>query len=269
MLELFTTLSALARLIPNLTAGGIPTAAMPGDTDMMATSPAATPQTAVGSVVASDPRIDRTTFKLGASEYMRQETTKRQIVLHFTAGGSAAGAVNSWKNDGRTVATAYVVDLNGNIFETFDPRFWAFALGVKHSLSRPSEQGAIQIEIVGWGPLKRVGNDLCSWPKNWTNRFCGVDETWKYVKSPFRGIEYFSAFPDVQIEAIAALVRSLCRRFDIPTVVPPLDMRGVANVVRAHGHRGIVAHENYRQDKWDVGPAFPWVRFEQLIRRAS
>lgn len=264
MLPMIAAVSSLFRLLPSVIAGATAWVSKPGDTDMMAA--AAVSPASIDLPRPGDPRIDRSTFRLGTSEYMRQETTKTQLVLHFTAGSSARGAFESWRNDGRTVATAYIVDLNGTIFETFDPRYWSHALGVRHSLSRQAEQGAVQIEIVGWGPLRRVGNNLCSWPKGWTNRYCSVSDTPQYVQKRFRGEEYFSAFPMIQVDAVAALCRYLCRRFDIPADVPPIDFRGVANVPRAAGFRGIVAHENYRQDKWDVGPAFPWDRFQAAIR---
>lgn len=268
MIELFSAISALARLLPQFSAGAIPTAAMPGDTDGMAP---AVPVPATAPVPdpprrASDPIIDRTTLRLGPGQYLRQETPKRQIVLHFTAGGTARGAFDTWVADPRTVATAYIVGTDGLIYETFDPKYWAFALGVKGSAARPAEQAAIQIEIVGWGPLKLRGDMLCSWPADWSKRYCTLDETHRYVKQTFRGIHYFSSYPDAQIAAVTALVGYLCRRFQIPAVVAPPSMRGVANVAQAAAFRGIVAHENYRQDKWDVGPAFPWDRLQGAIR---
>lgn len=269
MLELFSVLGGLIRMFPSLAAGGVPTTAMPGDTDGMAHVEPSAPPLGVMPAPSYTPSIDRVSMRLGPGQYMQQETAKRQIVLHFTAGSTARGAFDSWVRDSRTVATAFIVDLNGTIYETFDPRYWAFALGVKGGLARPSEQAAIQIEIVGWGPLKRVGGALYSWPKNWGNRYCGVEETSKYVRKPFRGIDYFSDYPSVQFEAVAALCRYLCQRFEIPADIPPADFRGVCNVSRANLFRGVVAHENYRQDKWDVGPAWDWARFEQLIRRAS
>lgn len=269
MLGIVSAIGALLRMLPSVAAGAVPTVALPGDTDTMTAAPAPPPPAPPGPPRTYEPHIDRTTFKLGAGEYMRQVTAKRQIVLHFTAGGTAAGAVGSWKGDGRTVATAYVVDQFGTIFECFDPSYWAFALGVRHALSRQAEQGAIQIEIVGWGPLRlrTETSSLCSWPRNWTNRYCGIEETARYVKADYRGEHYFSAFPEVQLEAVAALCRYLCRRFEILPDIPPADFRGVANVPRAAGFRGIVAHENYRKDKWDVGPAWNWDKFGELVKR--
>lgn len=265
MFGLFSALSALMKLLPSVTAGGIPTVATPGDTDTMASSPPPPPQPTPTVVLRTEPTIDRTTLRLGTGQYMRQETAKKQIVLHFTAGGTARGAFDSWVQDARTVATAYIVGLDGQIYECFDPKYWAFALGVKGSAARPAEQAAIQIEIVGWGPLKLRGQDLCTWPANWTKRYCTLADTGKYVKKSFRGMDYFTTYPDAQFLAVVALVKYLCRRFQIPPDIPPPDFRGVANVSRAAGFRGIVAHENYRDSKWDTGPAFDWQRFDSLI----
>lgn len=251
----------ILRLLPTLSsAGAVVHAEPPGDTDLMEAKPVAEPH-----AVSRDISIDRTSMRLTPGQYIRQETAKSLIVLHFTAGGSARGAFNSWVADARTVATAYIVDVDGAIFETFDPKYWAYALGIKGAAGPPNERRAIQIEITGWGPLKKVGDYLCSWPRNWTNRYCRLDESSRYVKASFRGIDYYTAYPDAQLAAVCQLVKHLCETYSIPKDVPPLELRGKCDVARFSKWQGIAAHENYRTDKYDVGPAFPWSRLESAL----
>jgi N-acetyl-anhydromuramyl-L-alanine amidase AmpD len=264
---MFTWISSLAealRLVPSLAGGAVARVEGGGDTDQMAAAPAVdvAPTPVVTSTASSRPGpvMDRTTLRLAPGQYYREATKKSLIVLHFTAGSSARGAYQSWVTDSRVVATAYIVDLDGRIYETFDPRFWAYALGVRGAAGPANERRAIQIEIVGWGPLKLRGEYLCSWPKNWTQKYCHVRDTHKYVRAPYRGVEYFSTYPEPQVASVSALVGELCDRFQIPRDVCPPDLRGRADVARASRYTGILEHATFRSDKWDCGPAFPWDR---------
>ena len=47
------------------------------------------------------------------------------VVLHFTAGTTGRSALDTWRGDPARVATAYIVDTDGTIFEVFPPAFWA------------------------------------------------------------------------------------------------------------------------------------------------
>ena len=76
----------------------------------------------------------------------------------------------------------------------------------------------------------------------------------------FRGKSHFASFPDVQVDAVAALVRMLCAQFSIPPSLPPLSQRFTCDVNAFSTYTGVSSHANFRQDKWDIGPAFPWDR---------
>ena len=76
------------------------------------------------------PKIDRS-LRLSDDMYYRQETKKSLIVLHHTVGGTAQSTIKYWDTDPRHIATAYVVSRGGTVFEVFDPKYWAWHLGVK------------------------------------------------------------------------------------------------------------------------------------------
>jgi hypothetical protein len=57
----------------------------------------------------------------GGNPVLRRPASKDLLVLHFTAEASAEGAFSSWVADTSRVATAYIVDRDGTIYETFDP----------------------------------------------------------------------------------------------------------------------------------------------------
>jgi N-acetyl-anhydromuramyl-L-alanine amidase AmpD len=199
--------------------------------------------------------INTTRFALDQSQYFPQPQRKDLIVLHFTAGSTASGAHAWWTQDKGRVATAFLVDLDGAVYQTFHPAHWAYHLGMpKDNPGFANDKRSIGIEIVNVGPLRRSldGKQLNWWPNAYSTRFCGIEETGRYVESSFRGFEYFAAFPQVQSNAVASLVASLRARFRIPATLPA-DLAGYTP-----RHVGIASHQNFRADKSDIGPAWDW-----------
>jgi N-acetyl-anhydromuramyl-L-alanine amidase AmpD len=226
------------------------------------------PATADEPSAIDDLAIDRSTFALAAKEFFPDVTPKSLVVLHFTAGTSARSAFETWRNDPQHVATAYLVDSDGKIYEVFPPSRWAAHLGVKGT-NHLHDRRSIGIEIANVGPLVPAADDrgaLNWWPpksKNhpeFTTKFCSVDDRDRYVESAFRGKSHFASFPNVQVDAVASLVRHVCDRFAIPRVLPPLPQRFTCDVGAFASFKGVCTHANFRQDKWDIGPAFPWER---------
>ncbi len=70
------------------------------------------------------------TIRLENKDYIASETQKDLIVLHHTVGGTAKSTIEYWKTDPNRIATAYVIERNGEVFEVFDPKYWAFHLGL-------------------------------------------------------------------------------------------------------------------------------------------
>ena len=236
--------------IPELTTDGMDAVDLPVE-----------PPPAPGAVTAPLP-IDRNKFVLPPKEFFPEVVEKDLIVLHFTAGQSAQSAFNSWMNNPERVATAYIADPDGTVYELFDPSYWAFHLGVKGAAG-VHDKRSIGIEIVNVGPLKQSASDsnrLDWWPDNWKTPWCRLDEAGRYVRAPFRGIDYFASFPGAQVTAVARLTAYLCERFGVPKTIPPRTRRKECDTSYYAPRKGVVAHQNFRADKWDVGPAFDWER---------
>ena len=246
-------------LLPQINANSATTDAME-----LSAAPAPSPPPAGNTGLA----IDRTTLALAAKEFFAEVTRKDLVVLHFTAGRSARSAFDTWRNDPRHIATAYIVDVDGTIYEVFPPSFWASHLGVGGTKNL-HDRRSIGIEIVNVGPLQQSTDDpaiLNWWPpksqgaSEFTTRFCGLDESGRYVAADYRGKSHFASFPEVQVDAVGALVRAMCEQFAIPATLPSLDRRFDCDVSAFATYQGVCTHANFRLDKWDIGPAFPWDR---------
>lgn len=199
-----------------------------------------------------------------------ERVKKTQVVLHNTAGSTASGAVAHWNATNAKQAwrlgTAYVVDRDAaaTVYQVFDPECWAYALGIGNAAV---EQRAIQIEVVNWGPL-RLDQQGRYYPKDYPDRGLVVP-TNQVHRAVYRGEAFFQAYTTQQITTLATLVRQICATHGIPLQIPPLEKRGVFDPKWAASFAGIVDHTNYRQDgKWDVGPQFPWVIFQELLNQA-
>lgn len=200
--------------------------------------------------------INSTAFRLPDNQYIKEVTQKDLLVLHFTAGSTAKSAIDFWKSTADRVATAYVLDTDGTVYQVFDPRCYAFHLGLKGT--RAHDKRSVGIEIANVGPLKKVGDTLMWWPGNFKQRYCRLDETEKFVKSKFRGYEYWATYTPAQAEAIGPLVNHICSELGIPRELPPLDKREIFDTSFFGNWKGIASHQNFRSDKTDVGPAFNW-----------
>lgn len=211
--------------------------------------------------------VDRSR-RLPAAQFMPERQPKDLIVLHFTAGGTVAGAYQSWLSSQERVATAYLVDLDGRIFEVFDPAHWACHLGVAaaHNPGFRQDKRSIGIEIVNWGGLKLgAGGRLNSWPNQYRNPYCTLVETTRYVRKSFRGLDYFAAFPEPQQEAVCRLTRTLCDQFGIPKQLPEPSRRERLDWPYYENYRGVASHQNFHAEKTDIGPAFDWERLGRVL----
>lgn len=180
---------------------------------------------------------------LDKSQYYQAEYNKTHIFLHHTAGGSAASSVAHWASNAEHVATAYIIDRDGTIYETFDPEGWSYHLGVKGLTSL--EKASIGIEICSYGALQLRGGKYVTY----TGKEITKDKT---VSVGFRGQAVWEAYTPEQIAALSKLLPYLVDKFKIqkqfyyknfweysdPKQLPP----------------GIWSHSTVRKDKIDIFP---------------
>ncbi len=204
--------------------------------------------------------IDKTKHRLPAGKFFSENTPKNMIMLHFTAGSTASGAIASWKSQAIKIGTPYILDLDGTVYEVFDPKGWAYHLGVtgKMAQNHKHDKRSVAIEVVNFGPLKLKNGILYSWPNNYNNVFCNITDKDKYVKASYRGFDYFAAFPQVQKDALVELVKKISTDFNIPMTLPPTEKMDQFDLNFFDNWNGIASHQNFRPDKFDMGPAWDW-----------
>ena len=207
------------------------------------------------------PTIDKT-LRLDQEQYYATTHKKSLIVLHHTVGGSPKSTFKWWESDPRHIATAYIVSRGGIVYELFDPKHWAWHLGVK---DRGMEQRSIGIELASWGALteKTVDGVMCLYALDGKKRLGTVEEMkakCDYYARGFRGYKWIMKYPKAQIAAVNKLVRNLCEDFGIPMNLPLEAAEDHCDLQKWFDYKGVVHHAMLRDDKSDLHPGFPFDR---------
>ena len=202
------------------------------------------------------------------------------IVLHYTAGGTAMGAINHFvpSTFGKPSAH-YVIERNGKIYQVVDDADTAFHAGIGNNLIRDSvikpNPRSIGIEIVNWGSFANLGGVFYTYPdpenQNATSSrsspYYGTDVT--TVTPPWTphgtltAYSYWQTFTDAQYSSLRALINSLSVKYGItrvayspsPILYEP-NVNTLANFIGLLGHsvlNGIIGG-----GKWDPGPVLNW-----------
>jgi hypothetical protein len=196
---------------------------------------------------------------LPTSEYFAEPQVKSGIVLHHTVCDDADTTVRLWRTDQtadgkpRHVATAYVIDWDGTVFELFDPAHWAFSLG----LPWPSRQRVafekrfIGIEITSAGGLTEHEGRLYAYGLI-APEFERLPAAAFECTAPYRGFRWFDRYRPEQLQALGGLVDDLCDRFAIERVYPEQPFLYYGE--KLESFRGVIGHAMVREDKSDPTP---------------
>lgn len=193
------------------------------------------------------------------SFYLEQEIPKDQIVLHFTM-GYVKGDVATLTKTGKTLSVPFIIARNGKIINLWSSKYWSYHLG-PGAIGGNSNRSprTIGIEISNIGPLKKIGSNLVTTYSD-TDIYCPMTETGSFSQSTYRNYQYWATYTDAQIASTIKLLRFLTQRYDIPREFLPEAKRYQLFKTGEEDFPGIVSHVNYRTDKVDIGPAFPWQR---------
>jgi len=201
---------------------------------------------------------------LNTKEYLREATSKKQIVLHHTAGSSSAKNVaTEWNRDKRgRIATCVLISgkgaknsYDGEIVQCFSSKYWAYHLGVKSEVFKAKglswknlDKLSIGIEICNWGQLEKRGSKFY----NYVDSEVPLEEVCE-LDIAYKGHKYFHAYTDAQIESVKQLLIFWKINYGIDITYKPENMWQVSTEA-LKGLSGLYSHNSYRKDKIDVSP---------------
>ena len=222
-------------------------------------------------------------YRLTDDQYFKEETNKTQICLHHTVGAGFLSTISYWQSNPDRIATAYIVERDGMIYEVFDPLYWAHSLGLKLPKNVLYNQRCIGIELASEGAL-RSGNELniksnsTNFDTNYLYAFDIDVPPFKNAKKlyhmyndknkyfdcvlPFRDYSFFDIYDEPQVVATISLVNHLCEQFSIPKQLIPNNDKLAFMPSVLDTFSGIITHVNVRNDKSDLGPSFDWTKLQ-------
>jgi N-acetyl-anhydromuramyl-L-alanine amidase AmpD len=161
-------------------------------------------------------------------DYVKQSTAKNLIVLHYTAGGTLAGAESTLAIKDY-INVHYCIDRDGKIYQYFPEKYWAYHTGTGLADAKRS----IGIELVNWGHLTRISDVLFSWTDK--------KIPWAQVQrcKPFRGYEYWQKLTAEQEASVKWLVWDIKARW-----------KGI----------NVCTHAQLKTTKLDYPPDFPVIK---------
>jgi len=202
-------------------------------------------------------------YPLPEDQYHKAVFPKSQVVIHHTASGpSAEGVINYWKSDPLAVATAFTIDGDGDIYQSFSSTYYAAHLGIPAKKIQALgfadfatrcdtlHKASVGIEICNWGGLTKDAKG------RWAS-YAGVvvpaDQVQLYPDG-FRGYKAFQKYTPNQLTALKDLLVYLCAKFNISTKYNA-DMFDISKAAIG-GQNGIWTHCSYRSasDKQDCHP---------------
>lgn len=203
------------------------------------------------------------THPLPKGQFIETAAKKVAIVLHHTAGGHhPKWTIDAWARDPQRIATAYVIGgisttdnssaYDGMICEAFNPKWYAFHLGVKGSPFL--DQITIGIEICNYGWL-RFANGVFY---NYVNKPVPSSQVYD-LGAEWRGYRYWHAYTDTQLNATRELLLSLSATFGINVRKKWTSQSFDISKDALRGQPGLWTHGNYRRDKTDCSPQKPLI----------
>lgn len=202
--------------------------------------------------------INKKRYKLSDTNYNKLVSTKHQIVIGHTS-SSNMKHILAWKNrnNGEYKNTApYTIDLDGNIFEHFDPKYYSDYLENK-DMNRYIIP--VLLENEGW-LLKDVKTKKYI---NWIGDTYDRDEEIFTLK--WRNRSIWAPYSTKQQESLVYLLEFLTKKFKIP-------MKTIGHNTKVDSisdYNGIVFRSNYEKSYTDLSPAFDFENFKNLINKEN
>lgn len=225
-------------------------------------------------------------YPLPDGEYVKEETSKKWIFIHHTAGRhNPYKVIDQWARDQRgRIGTHYIIGgqpasmsgdgtdedikYDGRILQAFKDEYWGYHLG--KTKSAEMHRGSISIELCSAGRLTERDGKFYTWygSEVHQDQVCTLDQ-------PYKNVKYFHKYSAKQIQSLKALLLLLEEKHGIDLqkgVIDELQKRSqyrmpAPNIKSSANNafefseaacqgkiQGLLTHGQVRRDKDDVHP---------------
>lgn len=222
------------------------------------------------------PKINDTKFVLPEYKYFPEKNIKTNIVLHHTNGWTVVKGTkdrpsmnhfNWWVSQQNKISTAFSIDYKGNIYQHYNPLYWAYHLGLG-SRNINMDKQSIGIEFVNEGQMSKEEDKYYWHLGDMKLPYNREDDQPIYVNGGWRGFYYFAPYSNEQFDSGVWLVKHLCKKYNIKNNM--IDDCNYHPEIISDGYEGVYCHANVRKypskhNKHDLSPAFPFEDFKTLV----
>lgn len=197
--------------------------------------------------------IDYTSYTLTSKNYFSDIHEKKQIVIGNTFNVGMNHFIG-WKhrmNGSYKKVSNYTIDMDGNIFQHFDPSYYSEFLN--NSLHN---KHIISICLVNQGWF-----DYDVMDKNFIN-YVGSAYTGKSMtEKRWRNHSFWENYSEKQMESLSILTKILLEKFGIPKNVLPHN----TYIKEIHNFNGVSYRSNWIKDSTDLSPSFDFEIFKNKV----
>lgn len=189
---------------------------------------------------------------LNSNQYYQQQHKKKFIFLHHTAGWNMESAIATWNAKLDHIATPFIIERDGKVYQTFDPKKWSYALGLKGGTN--IEKASIGIELISLGALKQEGGNFFFYSSPTAKRKEIPPSEVVSLPRPWKGHNYFQKYTPEQIASLEELLLELMQEFGIRVQSNISQFWEYQDKWASSLNPGIWSHTSVRTDKLDIFP---------------
>ena len=198
--------------------------------------------------------IDTTTYKLSNSNFIEEETIKKQIMIGHT-GTHNMNHFTKWVNrlNGTYKKTAaFTIDLSGNVYQHFDPIYFSPILD---NLDMDKKSIVILLENDGWLVKDTEKNHFINWIGNIYNKPDDI------IERKWRGYSYWVPYTIKQMESAVLLANKICEEFFIDKFAIPHNIK----LDTLDDFKGVLYRSNIEKYYTDLSPAWNCELFKSKL----
>ena len=198
--------------------------------------------------------------------FYNEVTSKKQIVIHHTAGGqNIENELRGWSSRTDRVSTHYITNNAGEKEQVFPDENWSNNLGVKSStfksLGLPYQnlnKTSLSIEMQAFGGLTYKNGTFFTY----VNSEMPIERVAQPVDKngnsiSYKGYTYYEKYSDANIQRVKEIIQGWQNKYSIPFIYNYDELfpsGGEVSTNAFKGKKGIYTHNSFRTGKSDVFP---------------
>lgn len=195
---------------------------------------------------------------LNPGEYLVEDepSLKNRFIRHCMQGSTAKYLGNWYNMQPGAIATHFGTDKDGTLYQFYPEDYWGFHTG----MGAAYDTKAFGNEQANEAFLKLAGGKYYWMAGTQWKEYTGTVFT---SATPFMGYTHWAAYTPEQVDTQAKLIAYLCYNHGIPLQFE----NRIEYLGSGAPLTGILNHSNISTQRSDPGPAYPYAKEEELVKK--